>query len=100
MTSWYRVTLSDNDVVVRKHMELQQAFETVFLANGWPKEAAMFANIDTLSHHFYFSPGAVRIAKELITAYSGTECSPPSVLDLAMLVGTPGWREAIFPDDV
>ena len=100
MTSWYRVTLSDNDVVVRKHIELQQAFENVFLANGWPKEAAMFSNVDSLAHHFYFSPGAVRIAKDLIVRCGGSECPAPVQSDLAMLVGAPGWKEAIFPEDV
>lgn len=100
MTSWYRVTLSDKDVVVRKHMELQKAFENSFLANGWPKEAAMFANVDTLSHHFYFSPGAVQIAKDLIVRYAGTECPPPAMPDLVLLVGTPEWKAAIFPDEV
>jgi len=100
MASWYRVTLSDKDVVVRKHMELQKAFENAFLARGWPKEAAMFANIDTLSHHFYFSPGAVRIAKDLIVHYAGTECPSPAMLDLVLLVGTPEWKAAIFPDEL
>jgi len=100
MTSWYRVTLSDKDVVVRKHMELQLAFETAFLASGWPKEAAMFSNVDTLSHHFYFSPGAVRIANDVIVHYEGAECAPPAMSDLVLLVGTPEWKSAIFPDEV
>ena len=100
MASWYRVTLSDKDVVVRKHMELQKAFENVFLAHGWPKDAAMFSNVDTLSHHFYFSPGAVEIAKNLIVHYSGTECAAPAMSDLVMLVGTLEWKQAIFPDEL
>ena len=100
MASWYRVTLSDKDVVVRKHMELQKAFENSFLAHGWPKEAAMFANVDTLSHHFYFSPGAVQIAEDLIVHYAGTECPSPAMSDLVLLVGTPEWKAAIFPNEV
>jgi hypothetical protein len=97
LTVWYRVTLSNSDVVARKHMELQKAFETLFLANQWPRQAAMFANVDTLAHHFYFSPGAVEIARELIARYAGTECAKPEVSDLVLLVGNPGWKEAIFP---
>ena len=99
VTAWYRVTLSNSDVVARRHMELQRAFETLFLANQWPKQAAMFANVDTLAHHFYFSPGAVEIARELIAGYAGTECAQPEVSDLVLLVGNPGWREVIFPVD-
>jgi len=99
VTPWYRVTLSNSDVVARRHMELQTAFETLFLANQWPKQAAMFANVDSLAHHFYFSPGAVEIASDLIARYSGTECAKPEVSDLVLLVGNPGWRDAIFPVD-
>ncbi len=66
VSAWYRVTLSDEEVIARKHMELQQGFETVFLANRWPNDAAMFSSVDTLAHHFYFSPAAVRMAKGLL----------------------------------
>ena len=62
-------------------------------------QAAMFANVDSLAHHFYFSPGAVEIASDLIARYSGAECAKPEVSDLVLLVGNPGWREAIFPVD-
>jgi hypothetical protein len=99
VTAWYRVTLSNSDVVARRHMELQKGFETLFLANRWPTQAAMFANVDSLAHHFYFSPGAVEIASDLIARYSGAECAKPEVSDLVLLVGNPGWREAIFPVD-
>jgi len=99
VTAWYRVTLSNSEVVARRHMELQKAFEKLFLANQWPKQAAMFANVDSLAHHFYFSPGAVEIASDLISRYSGTECAKPEVTDLVLLVGNPGWKEAIFSAD-
>ena len=97
VTGWCRVTLSNSDVVSRRHMELQKAFETLFLANQWPSQAAMFANVDTLAHHFYFSPGAVAIAGDLISGYAGTECAKPEIADIVLLVGNPGWKEAIFP---
>jgi hypothetical protein len=97
VTAWYRVTLSNSDVVARRHMDLQKAFETSFLAHQWPSEAAMFASVDTLAHHFYFSPGAVAIASDLITHYAGSECERPEPSDLVLLVGNPGWKDAIFP---
>src|SRR5258707_13042946 len=77
VTAWYRVTLSNSDVVARRHMELQKSFETLFLANQWPKQAAMFANVDSLAHQFYFSPGAVAIGSALFALFSGTECAKP-----------------------
>jgi hypothetical protein len=99
VTGWYRVTLSNSDVVARRHMELQKAFERLFLAHQWPSQAAMFASVDTLAHHFYFSPGAVGIARDLIARYAGTECVRPEASDLVLLVGNPGWKEAIFSGD-
>jgi len=99
VSAWYRVTLSDEEVIARKHMELQQGFETVFLANRWPNDAAMFSSVDTLAHHFYFSPAAVRMAKGLLKHYAAAECTPPSASDLVLLVGTPSWKQALFPAD-
>jgi hypothetical protein len=97
--SWYRVTLSNSDVVARRHMDLQKEFETLFLAHQWPTQAAMFASVDTLAHHFYFSPAAVTFSGDLIAHYGGTECAQPEVTDLVLLVGNPGWKEAIFPGE-
>jgi hypothetical protein len=89
--------LSNADVVARRHMDLQKAFETHFLANQWPDRAAMFASVETLAHHFYFSPGAVEIAAALLADYNAADCSPPEVSDLVLLVGNSGWKETIFP---
>ena len=99
VTSWQRIILSDEDVIARKHMELQQAFETIFIAHRWPSDAAMFSGVDTLSHDFYFSPAAVRMAKDLLKFYSAAACPPPSPADLVLLIGTPGWKDAIFPPE-
>lgn len=99
MSSWYRIVLSDEDVIARKHMELQQAFETVFLANRWPSDAAMFSGVDTLTHDFYFSPAAARIAKDLLKFYGASTCPGPSPADIVLLIGTPSWRDAIFPPE-
>jgi hypothetical protein len=96
---WHRVTLSNSDVVARRHMELQKEFETLFLAHQWPSKAAMFASVDTLAHHFYFSPAAVAFSGDLIARYGGTECAQPEVNDLVLLVGNPGWKASIFPGE-
>jgi hypothetical protein len=99
VTGWHRVTLSNSDVVARRHMELQTAFETLFLAHQWPHRAAMFASVDSLAHHFYFSPGAVEIAGHLIGQYGGAACANPEPADLVLLVGNPDWKAAIFPGE-
>ena len=97
--AWQRVTLSNSDVVARRHMELQKEFETLFLAHQWPSQAAMFASVDTLAHHFYFSPGAVAFSGDLISRFGGVECAQPEVSNLVLLVGNPGWKDAIFPGE-
>ena len=48
-------------------------------------------------HRFYFSPGAVRIAKVLIKSYAGTRCPVSPDASLGLLVGNAGWREMFFP---
>jgi len=99
VSSWYRIVLSDEDVIARKHMELQQAFETVFLAYRWPSDAAMFSGVDTLTHDFYFSPAAAGMAKDLLKFHGASTCSAPSPADLVLLIGSPAWRDAIFPPE-
>jgi hypothetical protein len=71
MASWYKVTSADWDI--------QDEFASRWLASGGPKDAALFSvrNIKARNNDFYFSPGAARIAEDIIARYAGTECSRP-----------------------
>ena len=88
--AWYKVTLTDDDIRARKHLSLQDKFGALFLANKTPKDAAMFCNRAGIGNHFYFSPGAARIANSLIAQYGGVECPTPKAADLSLLVGGSG----------
>jgi hypothetical protein len=84
---WYKVAMSNDDVMSMKHMSLQMEFADLWDTNRHPRDAAMFDEHSGIKHEFYFSPGAVRIAKALISRYRGLECPPPQASDVVLLVG-------------
>jgi len=97
--SWYKVTLSDADIAASRHAELQNTFEVIFMANGGPKGAAMFVDLDsTQGHDFYFPPSAAKIARVLIQSFAGIQCPPPSLSSVGLLVGNAAWRTTFFPE--
>lgn len=75
--TWYRVTLSDEDISAMRQFELQNAFAVIFADHDAPKDAGMFEGKGLGSHDYYFSPGAVTIAILLINHYGGVQCSAP-----------------------
>ena len=88
--SWYEVTLPlKENGVGGKVMALQDAFDAVFMANHLPENAALFGNRGTRFKDYscYFSPGAVRIAQDLIAAYGGVICQPPGKAGLTLRIG-------------
>ena len=84
--SWYKVTLSNEDIAAFKHMALQERFIELFVANGGPRDAGMFDSPEIGVHEYYFSPGATRIALALIASYGGVECSSPAKSETHPLV--------------
>jgi hypothetical protein len=96
-TSWYQVALSDQDVIAGKGLELQDLFSVLFLSKGGPKDAAMFCSRSSQENNFYFTPGAVNIAKELIARYRGVECPAPLGSALSLLVADAMWEEFLLP---
>ncbi len=59
------------------NITLQNAFATLFMTNGGPRDAAMFTDIDVGENsYFYFSPEATRIASALIAKYGGVPVLP------------------------
>ena len=94
-SSWYEVTLTDQDIIARKGMALEDEFMAVFRLNGRPKDAALFCNRSAQQNDYYFTPKAARIAAKLISRYAGSECPTPQGLgSLSLLVADdPKWRE-------
>ena len=84
--SWYKVTLSDADIAARKHMEMRDIFQELFVIVRWPKDAAVYGTPESWNHDYYFSPGATVIALPLIVSYSGVECEAPARSSLRPLL--------------
>jgi len=79
--SWYKITAND--------WTIQDEFLPIWMANGGPKDAALFAAPDlrTRTIDFYFSPAAAKIATELIDAHAAVECLRPDIARLVLAVG-------------
>jgi hypothetical protein len=89
-SSWHKVTLPLRETGIGgKVASLQDAFDAAFMANLFPEDAAMFGNRDKEPKNYscYFSPGAVRIAQDLIAAYTGVACPPPLKAGLTLRIG-------------
>jgi hypothetical protein len=98
MLSWYKVTLSTDDVIAMKHMTMMNEFRDLFMVNHHPKDAAMFSNTYIADgNHFYFSPGATLFSMNLISRWGGATCSTPDPLGLSLLVGNSDALKVLFP---
>jgi hypothetical protein len=61
---WMKVTLEPGNVTGA--MFLQEAFGANLATAGFPKSAAMFRAVRPVQNAYYFSPGAVTIARYLL----------------------------------
>jgi len=100
---WYKVSLPAKESGIwGKAKSLQDAFESLFMANFAPKNAAMFTHHaeDFENYFYYFSPDAARIARNLIESYGGVKCPAPRLApDVILLVGRSGSRETLLASD-
>jgi len=96
MNSWYKITLSNEDLAAGKHMKLQDEFEAIFVslfASSEPPSSdfAMFGNrkFSRNNHNFFFSEKAMSspLLQLLMRAYSGVPCERPMKDDVSLLVG-------------
>jgi hypothetical protein len=91
--------MSDEDIRAHRYTRLQREFEAIFMTHGGPRDAAMFSNQDPArDHEFYFSPGALRIAGDIIRRYGGAPCETPSQSEAALLVGEADARRLLARD--
>jgi hypothetical protein len=99
MSSWYKVTVKYEETTPRgSGRSLQEIFEELFIGTGAPRDVALFGDrSDDFNYYFYyFSPGAHRIAAELIERYRGVTCQMPSGERLALLAGHASAREDLL----
>lgn len=95
--SWYRVTLTAQQVIASRDIQLERAFTRLFLMNQGPVDAGMFNGLKFPAiGDYFFSPGAAAIALPLIRSYSGVECPPPKRSEVVTIVVHYGRDEIPF----
>jgi hypothetical protein len=94
MENWYAVTMQDTDISAHKDVQLQNDFINLFIADGGPRDAAMFGDLAGTGHHFYFSPGAMKFASSFLATYAAVPCQRPPGNQVMFLVGeeNAAWR--------
>ena len=86
--SWYKISLDKVDLIDDKISIIRNLYEAIWLANGAPKEAPLFATKapkDPCS--IFFSPGAAKIGKILIEKYDAIQCKKPPKQEVGLLIG-------------
>ena len=84
---WYVVTISEDQIVDGKLRVLQDQFESLQMAAGFPKDMALFCILFDSPVHIYFSSGCAPHAKSLIDSFMGSPCNKPSKNKMVLLVG-------------
>ena len=94
---WYKVSIPAAERSTQGKT-LQNDFETLFAINRAPNGAALFTSRGEEEHVFYFSPGAVAIARGLIQHFSGGPCPAPVMEgnNPVLLVGHRGARDILL----
>jgi hypothetical protein len=100
--SWYKVTLPFKDCgIAGQGKQLQDAFAARLIVHGGrPRDAALFSQTshDYESVHYYFSPSAMQIARDLIEKSGGVPCPVPvRRLKFALEVGDAGALDILPP---
>lgn len=88
-TSWYQVTMTNDEIADGRHAQLFREFSDLFTLAGAPQTAALFSSRSPESTGVvvtYFSPGSMEFAQAIITAYAGKPCEPPPP-NASLLVG-------------
>jgi hypothetical protein len=87
---WFTVTVPAAECGTKARI-LQNDFEALYTVNRAPKDAALFTITSPEHSSFFFSPGAVTIARGLIQQFGGVPSAPPSEHEhsLVLLVGLP-----------
>jgi hypothetical protein len=101
--SWYRVTLSADDLIYGRGPILKDEFMTSYIRSPGSREDAVMLTPGSRipsGTPYYFSPGAVRIARSIILRWGGKECAgPTSPEGLVKLVGGETWRTTVFSSE-
>jgi hypothetical protein len=100
MESWYKVRFVVSEAGVRAQaVKLQHEYSKIYAKNRAPKDALVFTDQEHRNQHYdyYFSPGAMRIAGELILASGGVPCPRPDREQVTLTVGSIHSVDQVLP---
>ena len=102
METWYtaRYPLSQTGVL-GEAAKMQTEYTQIFVLSGSPKDALVLADLEPHDnyHHYYFSPGAMRIARQLILDHGGVPCSRPERKTIKLVVGDANSLDRLLPTE-
>ena len=76
---WYKIELTNAQLIELKNIEIFDKFDAVWLANGCPEGFCLFSSErkGDIEMTYYFSPDSVDLMMKVINEYNGEECSKP-----------------------
>lgn len=79
---WQEIFLNNDEVVRHVQIEIQEAFDRIFLASKEKTNAALFSTYDSEggTSKIFLTPEAVQICAISLTAYKPSMCDKPSDL--------------------
>lgn len=89
MPLWYKVILTESDILAGNHTKLQNDFLTLFTAMKAPSQMAMFGDETEKEYSYYFAvpENLEDIAKVFLLTNSAKLSEPPRKSDASLLVG-------------
>jgi len=87
--TWYRIELTEAQLVDNKNLDIHDKFDKVWLANGCPEGFCLFSDRDSdeSATTYYLSPDSVESMMKVINEYNGEECSRPRKDEVAVQIG-------------
>lgn len=99
MDYWHVLNLGDGIMAVQPSDEIREQFLRSFMEAGNPPDMAVFTRLESEGRLHcevmaYFSPAAVRIAKE----FDALPCEKPARTGLGLLAGDARSWSVLFPE--
>ncbi len=90
MNGWYKIEFPLIELqAMGAARKLQRLYEQLLMAKGAPLDALLLASDEHGVQHqdYYFSPGAMRIAAQVILQFGAKPCDDPDLKTVQLVVG-------------
>ncbi|MDP2884827.1 MAG: hypothetical protein Q8P51_07395 [Ignavibacteria bacterium] len=94
MSTWYKTTLTQSDILAGKHSKMQDDFETIFEVMQAQADLAMFDGRDLTAkerpYYFAIPPDSEMFTKKFLLINAAQPCPKPKDSECSLLVGVAG----------